>query len=149
MSLSTLIQDKSVKASIAADCAELMDEQVSAKGGLGGMALKTAYKLVKGIGPQYVEGAIGRLLPEAFKALDPMWEEGLKAGDPVAHLAQNQSRTADLILSVTDARMESKGEGIIRSTYNKFRKSVKGDIEAAVPGFAQIIGKHAQTVPQA
>lgn len=149
MSLNTLIKDKSVKANIVADCTQLMDEQVAAKGGLSGMALKTAYKLIKGIGPKYVEGAIGRLLPEAFKALDPMWEEGLQNGTPVDYLIQNRSRTADLVLSVTDARMANKGEGILRSTYNKFRKSVKGDIEEAVPGLAKIIGNYAQTMQQA
>lgn len=149
MSLNNLIQDPSIKASIVNDLAQLMNEQVAAKGGMGGMALKTAYKVINGIGPQYVQGAIGRLLPEVFNALDPMWQAGSQSGDPVAYLTQNSSQAADAVLSVTDDRMASKGEGVIRSTYNKLRKSVKGDVEAAIPGIAKIIGAHAQAVPQA
>lgn len=149
MTLKNIIQDKSVKASIVADCTHLVDEQVTAKSGFSGMALKTAYRLIKGIGPSYIQGAIGRILPETFNALDPMWQEGVEAGDPVEYLIQNRSRTADLLLSVTDARMEGKPDGVLRSTYNKFRKSVKGDIEEAVPSFAKILGNHTQAMQQA
>ena len=149
MTLKTIIKDKSVKASIVADCTQLIDEQVTAKSGFSGMALKTAYRVIKGIGPQYIQGAIDRLLPEVFKALDPMWEEGVATGAPVEYLIQNRSRTADMLLSVTDARMANKPDGVLRSTYNKFRKSVKGDIEEAVPDFAKILGTHTQAMQQA
>lgn len=145
MKLSDVIKDKSVKASLIEDCSKLVDEQVAAKNGVSGLALKATYKIVKGIGAGYIPGAIGRLLPEAFNALDPLWDEGLESGNPVEHLIQHQSRTADVILSVTDARAE-KANGVVRSSYNKFRKSVKGDVEGAVPGLAKIIGTHFQTV---
>ncbi|MBD0334336.1 MAG: hypothetical protein ICV62_02505 [Cyanobacteria bacterium Co-bin13] len=144
MGLSDKIQDKTIRENIAADFAKLMDEQVATKNGLSGMALKTAYGIVKGAGAGYIPGAIGRILPDAFAALDPMWNEGLQAGDPVGHLVQNSARTADTLLSVTDARIEKTNNGIVRSSYNKFRKSVKGDIEAAVPGMAKIIDAHVQ-----
>ena len=147
MRFSDIVKDKSVKAGIVADCTKLIDEQVTAKGGLSGLALKTAYRVVKGIGPQYIPGAVGRLLPEVFDALDPMWNEGLQAGDPVEHLIQNRSRTADMLLSVTDNRIK-RSDGVIRSSYNKLRKSVKGDVEDAIPGFAKIIGNHVQAAQQ-
>lgn len=141
MGLNDTLQDQTTKANIAADCAKLMDEQVAAKTGFSGMALKTAYKVVKGVGQGYIPAAIGRLLPEAFKALDPMWQEGLQTGDPVGYLTQNSARAADTLLSVTDNRI-SRADGIVRSSYNKLRKSVHGDVEAAMPGFAQIIHNH-------
>ena len=143
MKLSDMISDPSVKSSLVEDCTQLIDVQVANKGGISGMALKTAYKVVKGVGPTYVKGAIGRILPEAFVALDPMWNEGLEAGDPVDYLTQNRSRTADIILSVTDARVH-KASGVVAGTYKKLRKSVKSDIEDAVPGLATIIGSHLQ-----
>ncbi|NER84994.1 MAG: hypothetical protein F6K42_36900 [Leptolyngbya sp. SIO1D8] len=145
MKLSESIKDKSVRAKISADCAKLIDEQVTAKSGLSGLALKTAYKVVKGIGSGYIPGAIGRLLPAVFGAIDPMWEEGLQIGDPVKHLSQNRARTADMVLGVTDARIQ-KANGIVRSSYNQLRKSVKGDVEEAVPGFAKIISTHVQVI---
>ncbi|HEY9888019.1 MAG TPA: hypothetical protein V6D02_06430 [Candidatus Obscuribacterales bacterium] len=148
MKLSDLLQDPAVKASIVDHCTLLIDEQVAHKGGLTGMALKTAYRVVKGVGPTYVPGAIGRILPEAFKALDPIWHEGLQQGDPVEYLIQHQARTADVILSVTDARVH-KASGVVAGAYHQLRKSVKGDVEAAVPGLANIIGNHLQTLQNA
>lgn len=148
MNLSDMINDPSMKASIVEECTRLMDVQVASKKGVSGMALKTAYRVVKGVGPTYVSGALGRILPEACVALDPMWNEGLESGDPVDYLTQHRSRTADIILSVTDARAH-KASGAVASAYSKLRKSVKGDIEAAVPGFAGILGNHLQTVRSA
>jgi hypothetical protein len=142
MALIDKIQDASIKSAIVADCVQLMDAQVAAKGGLGGMALKAAYGVVKGIDKGYVSGAIARLLPDTLSALEPLWVEGQQAGDPVAHLTQNTSRTADLILSTTDERIQRTGNGVIRSTYNKLRNSIKGDVEEAVPGLAKILGSH-------
>jgi hypothetical protein len=120
-----------------------MDEQVSSKSGVSGMAIKATYRVVKGLSADYIPGAIQRLLPEAISALEPMWEEGMQSGDPVRYLTQNSEMTADTILSVTDAKIERSRNKLICTSYNKLRKSVKSDITAAVPGFAEILGKHA------
>ena len=141
MELTSKIQDQDFCARVAADCTQLIDRQISNKGGLSGVALKTAYKLIKGVGADYIPGAIQRLVPSAFKALDPLWQEGVRAGDPVAHLSENSDRAADIILSTTDARAH-KASGVVATSYNKLRKSIKGDVVDAVPGLAQIIDKH-------
>ncbi|MEL6262890.1 MAG: hypothetical protein AAFS06_09595 [Cyanobacteria bacterium J06631_12] len=142
MQLTNAIQDKATRDAIAADCTQLIDRQVSAKGGLGGMALKAAYGVVKGIGSDYIPGAVNRLLPETCAALDPMWAEGVEKGAPVAHLSSNCDRTADLVLSATDARIARANKGVISATYSKLRKSIKSDVVAAVPGLAEVLGKH-------
>jgi hypothetical protein len=142
MGLSDTIQDQSVKDAVIADCVQLIDGQVATKKGLSGMALKTAYRVVKGIGPNYLTGAIGRLLPDVMAAIDPLWQEGQQTGDPVAYLTQNQSKAADRVLSVTDRRMENSSNKVVRSSYNQLRKSIKGDVEAAIPELSQIIQRH-------
>ncbi|MEO0768671.1 MAG: hypothetical protein AAFY72_04435 [Cyanobacteria bacterium J06649_4] len=142
MELTNAIQDKAVRDVIAADCTQLIDQQVAAKGGLGGIALKATYGIVKGIGADYIPGAVNRLLPETCAALDPLWAEGRESGDPAAHLIANSDRTADLILGATDARIERVGKGVISASYKKLRKSVKADVVDAVPGLAQILKKH-------
>ncbi|WP_416666283.1 DUF6918 family protein [Egbenema bharatensis] len=143
MALYETLGNQDLRASLVADCVKLIDEQVAAKNGISGLALKATYGVVKGVGAGYIPGAIDRLLPEVFAALEPMWDEGKQAGDPVAHLTQNRTRTADVLLSVTDTKIEKTDNGIVRASYNKLRKSVKGDVEEAVPGLAQIIGTHA------
>ena len=142
MGLSDKISDQDIQANLVADCAKLVDEQVAAKGGISGLALKAAYGVVKGVEPSYISGAIQRLLPEALAALDPMWDEGIQSGDPVQHLIQNRSRTADMLLNVTDVKIERARNGAVRASYNKLRKSVKNDVEEAVPGLAKILGTH-------
>ncbi len=142
MTLSEQIQNEDVKAAIVTDCVLLMDEQVSDKGGLGGIALKTAYGVIKSFDPYYIPGAIERLLPEALAAIEPIWVEGVESGDPVKFLTDNCSRTADLLLSTTDAKIQRGAGSVVRSTYNKLRNSVKGDVESAVPGLAKILGTH-------
>ena len=142
MGLSEQLRDDQIKSSMAADCAKLMDEQVAAKSGVSGMAFKATYRVVKGLSSDYIPGAIQRLLPEAISALEPMWEEGLVSGDPVAFLTQNSELTADTILSVTDAKIQRVKSKLICTSYSKLRKSVKSDISAAVPGFAGILSKH-------
>ena len=142
MELTSQIKDKSVRDAIVSDCTHLIDDQVAAKGGIAGMALKATYGVVKGVGGDYIPGAIKRLLPEVMTALEPIWNEGKAAGDPVSYLSEHRDRTADVLLSTTDARIAKNGGGIVGASYNKLRKSVKQDVVAAVPKFAQIIDKH-------
>lgn len=143
MTLRDQVQDEETQASIAADCAQLMDKQVAAKKGMSGLAIKTAYKALKGIGPGYIPRALKSLVPQALDALDPMWAAGLQSGDPVGHLSQNSAETADVLLGVTDHKLSVAKNKIVIATYKKVRKSVKGDVEAAVPGLAEILGNYA------
>jgi hypothetical protein len=143
MGLSEQLADEGITSKIAVDCAKLMDEQVSSKSGVSGLAIKATYRVVKGLSADYIPSAIQRLLPEAISALEPMWAEGVQSGDPVKYLTQNSEKTADTILSVTDAKIERARNKLICTSYNKLRKSVKSDITAAVPGLAEILGRHA------
>jgi hypothetical protein len=147
MALIDIAQQRSTRVSFIEDCTQLIDQQVAAKGGMSGLAIKTTYKVVKGVGPTYIPGAIGRLLPDLLKALDPMWEAGLQSGDPVQYLTQNSSQTADQVLSVTDDRIK-QSSGVVKASYNQLRKSIKGDVEAAIPELARVLGTHAQVGQQ-
>lgn len=142
MGLSDGLSDPNKQASLVADCVKLIDEQVTAKGGLGGLGLKAAYGAVKGVKPGYIASAIEALLPPTLTALDPIWSEGAQSGNPVEYLNQNRSRAAEAVLSVTDSRIEKSNNGVVKGAYNQFRKSVKSDVEEAIPGLAKIIGNY-------
>jgi hypothetical protein len=143
MGLNDQCKDPKIQAKISQDCAQLIDDQVAEKKGLGGLAIKTAYGVLKGIGPGYFPRVIQNLLPKAMIAMDSIWQEGLQAGDPVAFLSQNKSRTAEILLGVTDDKIANAKNKIVIGTYNKLRKSIKGDVEEAVPGLAKIISQYA------
>ncbi|MDP8966836.1 MAG: hypothetical protein M3O33_23185 [Cyanobacteriota bacterium] len=136
------LDDPKKTAKLVADCVNLIDEQVSAKSGLSGLGLKAAYAAVNGIKPNYIAGAIEALLPETLVALDPIWSEGIQTGTPAEYLIQNRSRAADSVLSITDARIETSQRALVRSSYKKLRKSVKNDVEEAIPGLARIIDNY-------
>lgn len=144
MGLNSSIQDPETQTKVAEECAQVIDDQVATKKGISGLAIKAAYRALKGLGPGYIPRALKGLLPQALDAMDPMWEEGRQAGDPVAYLSQNRSQTADVLLSVTDTKISRAKNKVVIAAYKQVRKSVKGDVEEAVPGLAQIIHQHAQ-----
>ncbi|MCC5639175.1 hypothetical protein LC593_25785 [Nostoc sp. CHAB 5844] len=143
MGLSDKLLNSDKRAMVVDDCCKLLETQLTSKSGLSGIALKTAYAALKGVKPGYIAYAVEQLLPECFTALDPVWNEGVQQGDPVAHLVTNKSRTADALLSVTDARVKKVTRPIVRGTYEKLRGSAKQHVEEAVPDFAQVINKYA------
>ncbi|MBE9005201.1 hypothetical protein IQ259_09125 [Fortiea sp. LEGE XX443] len=142
MGLSDKFLNSEKRAMVIDDCCNLLEAQLTSKSGISGIALKAAYAAIKGVKPGYIAYAVEQLLPECFAALDPMWNEGLQQGDPVAHLATNKSRTADALLSVTDARVKKVSRPIVRGTYEKLRGSAKPHVEEAVPDFAQLLNKY-------
>ncbi|MDZ7960548.1 MAG: hypothetical protein RMY34_22145 [Aulosira sp. DedQUE10] len=144
MGLSDELLNSNKKDIIVDDCCTMIEAQISSKSGLSGIALKTAFAALKGVKPGYIPHVVEQLLPQCFTAIDPIWSEGVQKGDPVEHLVESRSRTADALLSVTDQRVQKTNRSIVRGTYDKFRGSAKQHIEEAVPDFAKVIGKHAQ-----
>ncbi|AFY46209.1 hypothetical protein Nos7524_0287 [Nostoc sp. PCC 7524] len=142
MALSDGLVDSHKRAMVVDDCCTMIDNQLAAKSGLSGMALKAAFAALKGVKPGYIPYVVEQLLPSCFTAIDPIWSEGIKNGDPVGHLAANRSRTADALLSITDERVKNTKRAIVRGTYEKLRGSAKQHVEEAVPDLAQVIDKY-------
>jgi hypothetical protein len=108
------------------DAAQVLDAEVESKGGLGGMAIKTAYKVVKGFQPGFVRKAIDYLLDDFLDALDPLYQEAVGRGvSPGQHLQANPSRVADALLAITDARASRAKAELLKKTYQKLRPSAK------------------------
>ncbi|MFN6538938.1 MAG: DUF6918 family protein [Nostoc sp. EkiNYC01] len=145
MGLSEGLLDPAKKAVVVEDCCNLIDAQVASKSGIGGMAIKAAFATLKGIKPGYITDVVESLLPQCLDAIDPIWSEGLQKGDPVDHLVENRSRTADVLLSITDAIVEKSTRQIVRGTYNKLRGSAKQHVEEAVPDFAKVIYRYTKS----
>lgn len=131
------------RAALIADSLRVLDEEVDDKSGLGGMAVKTAYKVVKGTSPDFLHKVMNGLLDDFLVALDPMYQEAVAAGQPAgSYLAQHSSRVADTLLSITDARAERSSNPVVSKTYGKLRSSAKKHVEAAVPRLSQLVDRH-------
>ena len=142
MSLREVINDPTKKPAVVSDCAILVDEEVAAKSGLSGMAVKVGYGAVKGIKPGFVKEVVEKLLGEFADQLDPIWAVGVAKGNAVSHLVSNKSRVADALLSVTDSKSKNAKNAMVRSTYDKLRGSAKKNVEEAVPRLAKLLEKH-------
>ncbi len=143
MGLRDVLMGDAKKAAVVSDCCALIDEEVAAKGGLSGIAVKAGYAAVKGIKPGFIKDVVDKLMPEFCDALDPVWNEGVQKGNPEAHLLASRSRAADALLSVTDAKSKNAKSALVKSTYEKLRGSAKKHVEEAIPRLAKLIAKHA------
>lgn len=142
MGLADALKDDTKKAAIVADCCTLVDEEVSDKGGLSGIAVKAGYAAVKGIKPGFIKHTIEHLLPEFAAQLDPIWSEAVSKGTYARHLSDNKGRVADALLAVTDARAKKSDKGVVKGTYEKLRGSAKKNVEEAIPRLGRLLEKH-------
>jgi hypothetical protein len=121
----------------------VLNAEVDAKGGLSGIAIKTAYKVVKGISPDFLRRAVDHLLDDFLTTLDPLYQEAVQRGvDARQHFVSNPNRVADLLLSITDGRAARSDNQMLKKTYEKLREGAKKHVEAAVPRLGDMFSRH-------
>lgn len=126
------------------DACKVLDQEVADKGGITGLAIKGAYKVLQGIKPGFVREVVDALLDDFLGALDPLYQEALsKQRPPGAYLRENASRVADALLQVTDQRATQAKRQVVRSAYDKLRPMAKKQVEAAAPRLADLLDRHA------
>src|SRR5687767_1399538 len=59
------------------DAMGVLDQEVADKSGLSGLAIKAAYKVVKGIRPGFIREVVDALLDEFLEAVDPLYQEAV------------------------------------------------------------------------
>lgn len=125
------------------DACRVLDDEVSDKGGLSGLAIKGAYAVIKGIKPGFVREVVDSLLEDFLGCLEPLYQEAVAKGSkPGAYLQANASRVADALLAVTDGRAARAQRPVIKSTYDKLRPTAKKQVEAAVPRLGALLDRH-------
>jgi hypothetical protein len=141
--LRELLGGPETRPAVIDDSLRVLDQEVADKGGLGGVAVKTAYKLVKGISPGFLRQVVDHLLDDFLDGLDPIYQEAVSSGaSPRQHLQQNPGRVADALLSITDRRAQNAKNKAIKKTYDKLRGQAKKHVEAAVPRLGELFERH-------
>ncbi len=121
----------------------VLDAEVQSKSGVAGFAIKAAYKVVKGIGPGFVNKAIDHMLDDFLNALDPIYQEAVQKGlSPRAHLESDPDRVAEALLAVTDGRAARAKNMLLKKTYDKLRGGAKQHVMAAVPRLGEMVAAH-------
>jgi hypothetical protein len=126
------------------DACRVLDDEVADKSGLGGMAVKATFSLVKGIKPGFIRQAVDHLLDEFLDVMDPFVSEAkTKSIKPGALIMQDRARMANALLAVTDRRAEKAESGMVRKSYDKLRPAAQKHVEAAAPRVGQLLDKYA------
>jgi hypothetical protein len=130
---------------VVQDCVRLVEEEVNARSGLSGLALKGAFKVVQTVRSGFVAEAVDRLLPQFAARLDPLLGER-DAGAPgqtmERYFSDHATRVAEALLAITDERAARAQNGPVRGTYEKLRPSAKKNVEEAAPRIGRLIDRH-------
>ena len=145
-SLREIIEDPNVSQSVLTDGLRVLDEEIAKRSGLGGMAIKGAYKVIKNVqGGRTLEKAVKVLMPEFIDKLDPYFTRYQKEGKGKtweAYLRPHYDALADELLAVTDRRIKGTDNRAVRGTYDKLRPKAKKEVIASLPALARMIEKY-------
>lgn len=134
------LKDDATRQRVIDDAIKVIDAEVSDKGGLGGMAIKGAYAMVKGIAPGIIQKLLNGLLPDFLDALQPFADKAAQTNvDLKQHLTQQPSVVANALLSVTDSRAAKADAGTLKKGYEKLRPSAQKHVEQALPRLADLV----------
>jgi hypothetical protein len=143
--LASQVTIQPTRSTIVAQCAALVDDEVKAKGGLGGIAIKGAYATVKAIKPGFVEGVIDALFDDWVGKLErhyAAWRGGATTTLD-QFLAARAEDVAEDLLAVTDQRAADTTHRTAAKLYDKLRPSAKKNVVSAIPRLGALMARHA------
>lgn len=143
--LSESLLDDAKRTAFLADAKEVLDAEVSDKGGASGLAVKGGYAAVKKVSPTIVSDALESFAPKFVEKLEPYWAEfqGNGGGNFADLLVAKQDEVAEALLSVTDARAESSSRPALQKVYSSLRSSAKKNVAEALPRVGALVQRHA------
>ncbi len=131
MSLTEKLTQPPTREQVIKDCCTLIDEEVRGKGGMSGIAVKGAYKLVKTVKPGFVPDVVDALLDDWVGKLDPFYQDWREngGGKPFdAYLASRPNEVAERLLEVTDSRSQNAKNASVK----KIGIAITGTIAAGI-----------------
>jgi hypothetical protein len=135
---------------VIADCVQLINEEVDAKGGLTGLAVKGAYALVKAVKPGFVTEAVDHMLDDFVKRLEPFWADAQAKNEPIGPLMNARApQVADALLAISDERAARSTNPTLKKAYEKLRPTGKKHVEQAVPRVGRLVQKYASAAASA
>lgn len=142
--LKEVLLDGAKRPAVVGDLTRLIDDEVSAKSGVSGLAIKSGYGLVKKIKPGIIGDAVDTLADDFMARLEPFYADyrSTGGGGLPEYLGRRSSEVADALLGVTDERAEMSRRESIKKIYNKLRPQGKKNVEDALPKLGALIEKH-------
>jgi hypothetical protein len=127
------------------DCLDLIEQEMSDKSGVGGMAVKVAYKTAAAFAPGYLRSTVESLLPDFTEKLQPFWADFAASGsaDFGDYLTKRADEVSEALLAITDAAAEKSQRPVIVKAYRTVRGGAGRQIEAALPRVGDLVLKYA------
>lgn len=145
MSLSQQLLKKRTRPAVITDLVEVVQQEVAAKKGMSGTALKAGYGAANKVVPNLTERALKKLFPDFARALDPFWAsfQSSGGGDFGQHLTARGTEVSAALLTVTDAKVQASGREPIKKVYKALRGKAEGHVQAALPRLGTALQRHA------
>jgi hypothetical protein len=129
---------------LIADCVQMIERRIAARGGLRGIAMKTSLSLLKATRPDILRRAMQVLLPEFVSVLNPLYQDFAAAaadrrGDFASFLQPRSAEAVAALLGVTDARAARAHNPLIKSAYGRLRGGAESEVGATLPDFAKLL----------
>ena len=130
---------------VIADCQKLIEQELSAKSGVSGTAVKAAYKTANTFAPGYLRSKVEQLVPEMVIQLEPFWADFGASGSAGFgdYLAKRGDEVSQALLSVTDAQTAGSDRPTIVKAYKAVRGSAARHITAALPNLGSLVESYA------
>lgn len=141
-----LLSDTAKRPKLLTDCEKLVEDEVASKGGLSGLGIKAAYKIVCAVKPGIIRESLDMLIDDFVKRLEPFYADHRKTGASPSQfgdsLSRRQSEVADALLGITDDRAKKAKNPTLKGAYEKLRPSAKKYVEEAVPRVGRTLSPH-------
>ncbi len=130
---------------VVADCQQLIAQEVAAKSGVSGTAVKLAYKTANTFASGYIRSSVESLLPDLVAELEPYWADFSASGASGFgdYLVKRGDEVSEALLSVTDARAKVSQRPTILKAYGAVRGGAAKHIVAALPEVGALVAKYA------
>ncbi|MDB4989930.1 MAG: hypothetical protein JWN04_5108 [Myxococcaceae bacterium] len=140
--LRELVSEPTKRKQLLEEAQKTVDKEVSDKGGLGGMAIKAAYAMAKGVAPGIMPKILDNLADDFMDALQPFYDEAKQKSVELKELLANRgAEAANALLAITDARAAKEEGGTLKKGYEKLRPTAQKHVELAIPRLAELITK--------
>jgi hypothetical protein len=144
-SLKDVLTAPTVRRDVIRDTIKLVDEEVAAKRGVTGLALKAGYGVFKKIKPGVMQEAVDNLLDDFASALDPYYQQHIESsetGSISRTIMSQRKKVAESLLDITDSRAKKHKDGVVKKTYYKLRPTAIKHTEEAIPGVCRLVDKY-------
>ena len=142
--LQALVQNPLQRQQLILACSQLVEKQVDYQAGVAGFALKSAFKIVSRVRPDFVSHALHLLIDEFIEQLSPHYQrytETASSQSLVHYFTEHQLDIANSLLQVTDGRV-AEARPSIQKTYHALRKTGVKHVAEAIPSLASVLEQH-------